>query len=102
MTRVYADEEAMELSVSGHAGFGPRGADIVCAGISALTCTLLERLEDKGLLVDYAQDTQKGLVWLQAVPCPTSKAYMDFCLAGLCLLAESYPENICVEIQGAA
>ena len=101
MTRVFADEEAMELSVSGHAGYAPRGSDIVCAGISALTGTLLERLDDKGLLVGYAQDTQKGLIWLQAMPSPTAKAYMDFCLAGLSMIAEQYPENICVEVLSA-
>ncbi len=32
------------VSISGHAGYAPKGQDIVCAGVSALTSAFLESL----------------------------------------------------------
>lgn len=34
-----------KLTVSGHAGYAKKGEDIVCAGVSALTYTLLNAME---------------------------------------------------------
>ena len=44
MIRVTAEPE--RLTVQGHAGFAPRGQDIVCAAASALMLALCERLQD--------------------------------------------------------
>ena len=50
MTTIIYDEKGkdMSLQASGHAGYAPKGQDIVCAAVSALLWTLLmgwERLE---------------------------------------------------------
>lgn len=37
------------FSCEGHAGYAPRGRDIVCAGVSALCIALVRRLEDMAL-----------------------------------------------------
>lgn len=37
-----------QLLVEGHAGFAERGKDVVCAGVSALVCTLAENLRRAG------------------------------------------------------
>lgn len=44
---IYSDSQSNTkgLEVSGHAGQGKKGEDIVCAGVSALTYTLLNSLE---------------------------------------------------------
>ena len=34
------------LSLSGHAGYGPRGQSIVCAAVSAITLTMIEGLRE--------------------------------------------------------
>lgn len=34
------------ITISGHAGYAPAGQDIVCAGVSALTQTLIKSIED--------------------------------------------------------
>ena len=34
------------ITIEGHAGYAPRGQDIVCAGISTLVQTLLQSFED--------------------------------------------------------
>ena len=33
-------EGSLHMVLSGHAGAGPKGHDLVCAGVSALACTL--------------------------------------------------------------
>lgn len=45
--RVFEDKKGniRGLNVSGHAGFSKKGEDIVCAGVSALTYTLLNSME---------------------------------------------------------
>ena len=45
--KVFEDNEGniRGLIVSGHAGFGKKGEDIVCAGVSSLTYTLLNSME---------------------------------------------------------
>lgn len=39
------DKYIKRITVSGHAGYGNKGEDIVCAGVSALTYTMLNALE---------------------------------------------------------
>ena len=41
-------EDGLELSAHGHAGYAPRGQDVVCAGVSALLYGFISYLE--GLL----------------------------------------------------
>ncbi len=43
MIQIYMD--GSKIIVKGHAGFAPPGQDIVCAGISALTQTLVQALD---------------------------------------------------------
>lgn len=47
MIRIWALERAdgVEITAVGHAGYGPRGSDIVCAGISALLYGFIAYLE---------------------------------------------------------
>lgn len=45
MIRALYDRQAMRISVTGHAGYAPRGQDIVCAGASTLYYTLRAALE---------------------------------------------------------
>lgn len=40
MIKIHADEDKKILTVTGHAGYAPKGEDIVCAGVSALVQTL--------------------------------------------------------------
>lgn len=42
------------FTVSGHAGYGPYGSDILCAGVSAIAQTVIGSLQDlAGLDPDY-------------------------------------------------
>ena len=46
--RITEREDGVELSAHGHAGYAPRGQDVVCAGVSALLYGFISYLE--GLL----------------------------------------------------
>ena len=43
MIKIYRTDTA--ITIKGHAGYGPYGQDIVCAGVSALTYTLISSIE---------------------------------------------------------
>lgn len=52
MIEITVDET--RIRVEGHAGFGPPGRDIVCAGVSALFQTLVWSIEDvTGDIIEY-------------------------------------------------
>lgn len=89
------------FSSKGHAGYGPKGADIVCAALSALCCTLtysmeLEKEENK--LLSLKTKLEEGNVELEVVPRNkyekgTIQAFGTI-LNGYRLLADNYPDYV--------
>lgn len=85
------------LEVFGHAGYAPRGQDIVCAGASMLMETLVYVLADcdEAECCAYNEPTGPRVsVKLTGSISPTDLTAMEFAKTGLALLAERYPENI--------
>ena len=85
------------LEVFGHAGYAPRGQDIVCAGASMLMETLVYVLADcdEAECCAYNEPTGPRVsVKLTGSIFPTDLTAMEFAKTGLALLAERYPENI--------
>lgn len=92
MTRVTYEKGNGEyrLTTEGHAGFGPHGADIVCAAVSMLGQALL------AWLGDGAQEVclDKGRFSVTAQGGESVEAAFDMAATGLALLGESYPQNV--------
>lgn len=85
------------LEVFGHAGYAPRGQDIVCAGASMLMETLVYVLADcdEAECCAYNEPTGPRVsVKLTGSIYQTDLTAMEFAKTGLALLAERYPENI--------
>lgn len=85
------------LEVFGHAGYAPRGQDIVCAGASMLMETLVYVLADcdEAECCAYNEPTGPRVsVKLTGSIFQTDLTAMEFAKTGLALLAERYPENI--------
>lgn len=85
------------LEVFGHAGYAPRGQDIVCAGASMLMETLVYVLADcdEAECCAYNEPTGPRVsVKLTGSSYPTDLTAMEFAKTGLALLAERYPANI--------
>lgn len=84
------------ITVIGHAGYAPPGQDIVCAGVSALTQTLIKSIEDlttdkikysisPGRVdINYGNLTEK------------SRTLLDSFFVGATMIADEYPS--CVRI----
>lgn len=88
------------LHVSGHAGCGPAGQDIVCAAVSALYNTAvlnLLALSDAGICA-VAYDPAPGKAWVAATPVMRHEAdvkqVMDIIGRGLRSMAEQYSDFV--------
>lgn len=85
------------IEISGHAGYAETGKDIVCAGVTALTQTLIRSLEhltrdeiEYGILtgkvdIHYRNLSEEG------------KLLVDFFFIGVCLIADEFPEYVRIE-----
>ena len=87
------------ISASGHAGYAPKGYDIVCAAFSALSFTLERAVKE--LTDDIVSiSIQNGLMrahW--RILSPKGRLLMDAYIGGIKALAECYPEYIKVQVR---
>lgn len=104
---IFYGSDGLTAALSGHAGFAPKGQDIVCAGISALALALTEALNiivtpsdvnemnfkfnDGEFFVNISGIEDSGLY--KAI----RSIFLMFQL-GLSKISESYPENISVNV----
>lgn len=80
------------LTVSGHAGYGQAGQDIVCAAASILAYAFAQRLADIGAL--DSNTFSAGDCRVCGIDCPGARQAMAFAAAGYRLLADAYPDHI--------
>lgn len=82
------------ITVSGHAGYAPAGQDIVCAGVTTLTQTLIKSIED------LTQDKIKYQISPGRVDIKyrnlteKSRTLMDSFFIGICMIADEYPDYV--------
>lgn len=82
------------ITVSGHANYAEVGKDIVCAGATALTQTLIRSLED------LAKDKIKYEISPGRVDIhygnlsEAGKLLVDSFFIGVCLIADEFPDYI--------
>ena len=92
ITIIYDEKEHdMILQASGHAGFAPKGQDIVCAAVSCLMQTLAYSVD--GGTVTQSQD-DCNILTVQAEQSFDNMAKFELVTDGLMLLAQQYPENV--------
>lgn len=106
MTKICYNVDNMYLHLAGHAGGGTAGNDIICAGISSLTCALINMLneeQEKGRIeADWNIRPEPLDVTIRARPKTehyrrTARDYYRVVVMGLKAMAENYPENIRLE-----
>ena len=88
---------ADRVKIRGHANYAPHGQDIVCAGVTALTQTLVESLETlTGNEIKY--DMSPGRVDIEIKdPDEDAQLLMDSFLVGVEMIADEFPEYARVE-----
>ncbi|WP_244324624.1 ribosomal-processing cysteine protease Prp [Sporofaciens musculi] len=78
------------IYVLGHANSAPRGLDIVCAAVSALTLTLIQGLKSIALM-ELQENVEPGNVCIEWQTLnDTGKALIDTWFLGICRIAEEY------------
>ena len=87
------------IKIRGHANYAPHGQDIVCAGVTALTQTLVESLETlTGNEIKY--DMSPGRVDIEIMnPDEDAQLLTDSFLVGIEMIVDEFPEHIRVEIS---
>lgn len=95
-----------EVKAEGHAGAGEYGQDIVCAAVSVLLQTLANEVTEAaraGLLAVGVVAHGDG--WMKVEMTPTAQtqdmadAWVELVQDGIDALAESYPENVELEVH---
>lgn len=102
MTKIRMDWKRLELIAEGHAGGGPRGKNIICAGISALTMALLNQLlVDEQNRTEWSMDEEAGYIRIRTDPPdnfrPRIRNYYEVIMTGLQAWAQAFPQNIRIE-----
>lgn len=94
------------VKAEGHAGAGKWGSDIVCAAVSCLMQTLANKVEEAARLeVLKLGSVAHGDGWMKVEVQPTGGtadmvgAWVEFVQDGLDAIAQSYPENVELEVH---
>lgn len=88
-----------KITASGHAGYAPKGHDIVCAAFSVLSLTLeraVRTLTDENIEINL-KSGKMNVQWQQVGT--QGKLLIDAYIEGIKALAENYPEYINVQAR---
>ena len=85
------------VTMSGHAGFAGVGKDIICAGVTSLTQTLIKSMndltEDK---IEYEMSSGRADIKYRDLS-EAGKLLVDSFFIGICLIADEFPEHVRIE-----
>lgn len=86
------------FKIDGHADVAPRGYDIVCAGVSALSQSALMGL-DLYTNKKFSYDVKSGMLSMKLIDKPDAltQAVLGTMLLGLKEIAGNYPESVHVK-----
>ena len=88
---------AGEIVIQGHAGYAPRGEDIVCAAISTLTQVLITSVEELTEdLIKYDIKAGRASISYGNLS-EQAQLLVDSFFIGCRMVAEAHPENVRIE-----
>ena len=85
------------ITVNGHANYAETGKDIVCAGVTALTQTLIRALE--GLTkdeIEYEVSPGRADIHYGNLS-EEGKLLVDSFFIGVCQIADEFPDHVRIE-----
>ena len=92
ITIIYGEKgKDMSLQASGHAGYAPKGQDIVCAAVSTLMQSLAYSVDSGTVTCDPGGES---ILRVQASRSLDTLAKFELVTDGLMLLAQQYPANV--------
>ena len=82
------------IQISGHANYSYDGYDIVCAGVTALTQTLIKSIEDLAEdEIEYEISPGKADIHYGNLS-EKAKTLVDSFFIGSCMIADEFPDNV--------
>lgn len=101
MTRAFFNMGEGYALISGHAGAGKEGKDLICAACSILSYTLERELERVGAEPEVSRDKERGYCLIKAGRHDAqTAAIMDTIRTGFRLLEENYPDHVRCSFKG--
>ena len=90
--------------ISGHAGAGPKGDDIVCAAVSVLARTAFKVLSEKSDIMIHGENPERGKFWMEIGARSTESEYFlaavgIFLEEGLLSVSREFPNFCTVSIE---
>ena len=102
MINIVYEKECNSLTVTGHAGAGKKGTDIVCAAVSALVLTLAENVRDlqrSGTARHCFLEVRDGFATAVCVPTKGLEAVVRCVFGSVCcgfaLIQQMHPKYVC-------
>lgn len=95
----FPKEGAMRLRAEGHAGYAPKGQDIVCAAVSTLMQALAFSADcsEEGFAVASSSGPAGTYLELQMKAIPENRAKFELVTDGLELVAQLYPKFVMID-----
>lgn len=95
----FPKEGAMRLWAEGHAGYAPKGQDIVCAAVSTLMQALAFSADcsEEGFAVASSSGPAGTYLELQMKATPENRAKFELVTDGLELVAQLYPKFVMID-----
>ena len=95
----FPKEGAMRLRAEGHAGYAPKGQDIVCAAVSTLMQALAFSADcsEDGFAVASSSGPAGTYLELQMKATPENRAKFELVTDGLELVAQLYPKFVMID-----
>lgn len=95
----FPKEGAMRLRSEGHAGYAPKGQDIVCAAVSTLMQALAFSADcsEEGFAVASSSGPAGTYLELQMKATPENRAKFELVTDGLELVAQLYPKFVMID-----
>ena len=97
------EDNTHNLTVYGHAGYAEKGTDIVCAGVSAIVQALIGWIENNPVYDESISiDDRNGEVLIECTGGEDVSAVFYLTAIGLEQIANTYPDNVQIDIIGLA
>lgn len=82
------------VKVSGHAGYAEAGKDIVCAGVTALTQSLVSSMKELTVNdIEYKISPGRADIHYRDLS-EAGKLLVDSFFIGICRIADEFPDNV--------
>jgi uncharacterized protein YsxB (DUF464 family) len=100
MTRIIYERDEFTVTVYGHSAYSEKGEDIVCAGITALTEAMLQRVDGRQAWQPaFGINKQKAIVRVHLTPktryaTETAREMLDTICGGYRIIARQFPKCV--------